>query len=138
MTLKQAFSFSTLLSLYSIHSSAQEIINDDPTLNKGKVEWQWRVSVGDVPFNKPITADFTVTNNSNQPLIIQDVRTGCHCTVTEFPKAPIEAGQTAHIKATFDAKTEGQFYKIITVTTNFDPEHLVALAMIGTVKPRHE
>ena len=121
---------------YAIQSSAQEIINDDPTLNRGKVEWQWRVSVGDVSFNTPITADFAVTNNSNQPLIIQDVRTSCHCTVAEYPKEPIEAGKTVHIKATFDAKTEGQFYKIITITTNFDPEHLVALAMMGTVKPK--
>ena len=136
MTLKHSLSFSICLSFYAIHSSAQVIINDDPTLNKGKVEWQWRVSVGDVPFNTPITADFAVTNNSNQPLIIQDVRTGCHCTVAEYPKEPIEAGKTVHIKATFDAKTEGQFYKIITITTNFDPEHLVALAMMGTVKPK--
>ena len=86
MTLKHALSFSICLSFYAIHSSAQEIINDDPTLNKGKVEWQWRVSVGDVSFNTPITADFAVTNNSTQPLIIQDVRTGCHCTVAEYPK----------------------------------------------------
>ena len=71
-------------------------------------------------------------------LIIKEVQTGCHCTVTDFPKDPIEAGQTVKIKATYDAKTEGQFYKIITVVTNFDPERLVALAMIGTVKSKQE
>jgi Protein of unknown function (DUF1573) len=124
--------------LYSIQSYAQIIANEDPTLNKGKVEWQWRASVGEVPFDKPVTAEFLVKNNSTQPLIIKEVNTGCHCTVSEFPKDPIEAGQTVKIKATYDAKTEGQFYKIITVVTNFDPERLVALAMIGTVKSKQE
>lgn len=131
-------SLSVLLSFYSIQTQSQIIANEDPTLNKGKVEWQWRATVGEVPFDKPVTAEFRLKNNSNQPLLIKDVHTGCHCTVTEFPKEPIEAGQTATIKATYDAKTEGQFYKIISVVTNFDPERLVALAMIGTVKSKHE
>lgn len=126
----------SLLFLYSVQSHSQVIANEDPTLNKGRVEWQWRVMLGEVPYNQPVTAEFWVKNNSNEPLIIKEVNTGCHCTVTNYPKEPIETGQSAVIKATYDAKTEGQFYKIITVVTNFDPERLVPLAMIGTVKSK--
>lgn len=120
--------------LYSI--SAQEIYNDDATFNKGKVEWQWRVTVGDIPYNKPVKAEFVVKNNSNQPLIIKDVQTACHCTIIDYPKEPIEEGKSATIIAIYDAKSEGPFFKIITVKTNFDPDHLVPLAMVGNVKSK--
>ena len=116
---------------------AQEIKLDDLTDNKGKVEWAWRVSVGEVPFDKPITAVFTLKNISSDTLCIQNVQTACHCTVPEYPHEPILPGQTAHIKATYDARSEGQFFKTISVSTNFDLYRIVTLAMLGTVRPKH-
>lgn len=138
MTIKQVqliiFFFFSLVS----YSFSQEIHHYDATFNKGKVEWQWRVSVGDIPYDKPVRAEFTIKNNSDQPLIITDVQTACHCTITDYPKDPIEAGKTATITAIYDAKSVGPFYKIITVKTNFDPDHLVPLAMLGNVKSKHK
>jgi hypothetical protein len=117
--------------------AAQDIIIEDATDNKGKVVWQWRVSVGDIAFDKPVTAEFIVKNTSDKPLIINDVVVGCHCTVVEFPKELIAPNEEVCIKATYDAKREGRFYKLIRVFTNFDPTRAVMLAMEGTVKARH-
>jgi hypothetical protein len=112
---------------------AQDIIIEDPTLNKGKVVWQWRADIGQVKFNEPTTAVFVVENISNEPLIIMDVQAGCRCTVADFTKTEIPSGGKGYIKARYDAKQEGRFYKILTVTTNFDKEHAVVLAMEGKV-----
>jgi Protein of unknown function (DUF1573) len=110
---------------------------DDLTDNNGKVEWTWRVSVGEVPFEKPFTAVFSLKNISSDTLIIQNVQAACHCTVPEYPHEPILPGQTAYIKATYDAGSEGQFFKTISVSTNFDLYRTVTLAMTGTVKAKH-
>ncbi len=131
--------FFLLISLFisQVQLAAQDIIIEDATDNKGKVAWQWRVSVGDIAFDKPITAEFKIKNTSDKPLVINDVAVGCHCTVVEFPKEPIEPNMEVCIKATYDAKREGRFYKLIRVFTNFDPTRAVMLAMEGTVKARH-
>jgi hypothetical protein len=126
-----------LLLTMPIKALSQEIKLDDLTDNNGKVEWAWRVSVGEVPFDKPVTAVFTIKNISSDTLIIQNVQTACHCTVPEYPHEPILPGQTAYIKATYDARSEGQFFKTVSVSTNFDLYRIVTLAMLGTVKPKH-
>jgi hypothetical protein len=116
---------------------AQDIRNDDLTDNNGKVEWLWRVNVGETPFGKSVTAVFSVKNVSTDSLILQDVQVGCHCTVAEYPKEPIPPGQTVYIKATYDARSEGQFFKTINVSTNFDLYRVVTLSMSGIVKAKH-
>jgi hypothetical protein len=131
--------FCFFLSFLTMHikALAQEVKLDDITDNKDKVEWTWRVSVGEVPFDKPVIAVFKIKNISSDTLIIQNVQAGCHCTVPEYPHESILPGQTAYIKATYDARSEGQFFKTISVSTNFDLYHIVTLAMLGTVKPKH-
>jgi Protein of unknown function (DUF1573) len=137
MAISRAF-FTILLGLLCpLSIFAQDIVMTDQTDNKGKVEWEWRVSLGDVSYNKPITAEFSIKNTSDIELIIKDVVTGCHCTVIEMPKEPIKPGASAILKATYDAKREGRFYKLIRVLTNFDENQYVTLAMEGTVKARH-
>ena len=68
----------------------------------------------------------------------KEVRAGCHCTVADFPREPIAPGNSIVIKATYDALSEGQFFKILTVSTNFDADHLVTLGMTGTVVAKHK
>ena len=133
------FVFYTLASILLVPARllAQDIKIEDLTDNKGKVEWTWRVSVGEVPFDKPVTARFDLKNISSDTLLIKDVQAGCHCTIAEFPKDPIAPGQTATLKATYDAHNEGQFFKTISVLTNFDLHHLVTLSFLGTVKAKH-
>lgn len=112
---------------------AQEIIIEDPTKNKGKVEWQWRANVGNIPQNIPVTATFKIKNISNEPLQLLEVKATCKCTVVDFSSEPIPSGKFGFIKAEYDAKAEGGFNKMIIVTTNFDAEHPVALSLEGNV-----
>ncbi len=133
MKWKPFFMVLGLLVANGISSTAQNIIIEDPTANKGKVEWQWRIEVGKTTFDNPITGKFVIKNISNQPLILKSVESGCHCTVTEYTQDPILPNQYGTIKATFDAKKVGRFYKNVFVTTNFDEKQMVTLAMEGEV-----
>lgn len=108
----------------------------DGTLNAGKVEWQRNINVGEIPYDVPVIREFEVKNVSNEPLLLVNVKAGCHCTIIEYPHDPIPPGETTHIKAIYDAKKEGDFYKVISVTTNFDPNQAVVLALTGKVLPQ--
>ena len=73
---------------------------------------------GKVPQGKPVYHIFEITNNSNQPLKLDNVTASCGCTTPEWSKEPIAPGATAKIKVGFNAAAEGAFEKYITVQYN--------------------
>ncbi len=54
---------------------------------------------------------FTFLNNGNTPLTIENVRTTCGCTASEWPIHPIMPGDTGQIKINYDASKKGAFEK---------------------------
>ena len=116
---------------------AQGMNATDPTKNAGNVEWRARrIDLGEVAFEVPVVREYVVKNISKEPLTLLTVKSGCHCTTVNWNQNPVAPGDSTTIKATFDASKEGPFYKIITVTTSFDPENPVALTLVGTVLPK--
>lgn len=113
---------------------AQGIKAVDDSQNAGKVEWLNRSeNVGKVPFGVPVTREFKMKNVSRENLILLSVRSGCYCTTVEWSQEPIPPGGTGVFKVTFDAQKEGDFYKIVMVSTNFDSNQTVPFALIGKV-----
>jgi hypothetical protein len=62
--------------------------------------------------------EFTFTNTGKEPLIISRAKGSCGCTVPEWPKEPIMAGENGVIKVNYDEKRVGSFNKSITITSN--------------------
>lgn len=126
--------FCCIAFLASTRVSAQGLRNIDNTANAGKVEWGDRqAKLGQIPQGVPVTREFTVTNISKEDLKILSVHPGCHCTAADFSQEPVKPGKTTIIRLTFDAQIPGDFYKIVSVKTNFDPDNAVALVLIGKV-----
>ncbi len=120
-------------------SSAQKLSAVDNSQNAGKVEWLNRqADFGKIPFGVPVTREFKVKNISRENLIILQVRTTCSCTSVMWSQEPIPPGQTGAIIATFDAQREGDFYKVLAVSTNFDPAQSVPFALMGKVDKKLE
>lgn len=80
-----------------------------------------RTDLGDIVWNSPKTAEFTITNSGSDPLEIQKVLASCDCLVPSFPQNPIAPGSTATIGIGFKAETLGHFTKRIAVYTNSSP-----------------
>lgn len=116
--------------------TAQHVNTDDTSQNAGKVEWSPRMIELDstVAYGVPVTRDFVVKNWSKEDLIITKVRTGCVCTTADYTQTPIPPNKGGIVRITYDAQKEGDFYRVITVTTNFDPAQPVALILKGTVE----
>lgn len=73
---------------------------------------------GTIEQNKPVTANFKFTNESNIPMIISNARGSCGCTGVKFPTEPIAPGEASEISATFNAAAVGDFHKTVTVNAN--------------------
>lgn len=70
---------------------------------------------GDIQQHRPATHDFVIHNSSDEPFLIDNVRTTCGCTAPDWTYDPIEPGSYSTIKVTFDAKKIGYFKKKVKV-----------------------
>lgn len=73
------------------------------------------INLGKIKQGIPTKGVFTVTNISNQALIIEQANPTCGCTISDYTKEPIAAGKTGVINATFNAASVGHFDKHLTV-----------------------
>jgi len=76
------------------------------------------VDYGDVNYGGDGTREFKFTNTGTEPLVITNAKGSCGCTVPEWPKEPIRAGETGIIKIKYDTKRAGSISKTVTITTN--------------------
>ena len=73
---------------------------------------------GTIPQGTPASYEFEFSNAGDSPIIINNVKPSCGCSVAEFPKTPIKPGTTGTIKVTYNAAVKGPFTKQFTVLSN--------------------
>ena len=73
---------------------------------------------GKIPQGKPVAHEFEFTNTGDEPLLLIKVKASCGCTTPSYPREPIAPGESAKIKAVYNAASAGRFQKSVTVTTN--------------------
>jgi hypothetical protein len=87
---------------------------------------------GMVEYEKPVTAVFTLTNESQRAMRITDVETSCGCTGAEYPQTEIAAGQQFTVKLTYDSRMLGHFHKSALLQSNVSDKPML-LTMKGVV-----
>ena len=101
--------------------------------NAPKAKWDKTVNdFGEIEQGIPKEAEFKLTNEGKEPLLIQTAKAGCGCTNLKYSQEPVLPGKSTIIAATYNAAAMGAFTKSITVTTNADPNP-VMLMIKGTV-----
>jgi len=69
------------------------------------------------------TKVFEFTNTGTEPLIIENAKGSCGCTVPEYPKEPIPPGEQGEIKVVYKpGKQKNAQSKNVTITANTLPE----------------
>ena len=87
--------------------------------------------VGQVLYNHPVKASFSLKNKGLRTLKISEVRTSCGCTTVNYPTS-VGMGKEFKIEAVYDAKTLGHFHKQLAVYSNASKEPLL-LTLQGVV-----
>ncbi|MDR3217864.1 MAG: DUF1573 domain-containing protein [Dysgonamonadaceae bacterium] len=73
-----------------------------------------------------LDAVFTVTNNTQAPIVLTNVVPSCGCTAATYTKEPIEPGKKGHVVATFNPNGRpGPFDKTVAINTSGNPERIV-------------
>ena len=65
-----------------------------------------------------VTHVFTIKNEGNIPLTINNATASCGCTKPEYTEAPIAPGKTGELKVTYSPSGSGPVTKTISVYSN--------------------
>lgn len=77
---------------------------------------------GNVTQDSENTKIFSFTNTGSEPLIIENAKGSCGCTVPKYPKEPIAPGATGEIEVVYKpGKQQNKQTKTVTITANTDP-----------------
>jgi hypothetical protein len=116
--------------LFACNQTDSKATKGEPTTNNAiadssnftAIQWLDSTSqnIGKVKKGQIAEITWRFKNIGNKPLIIQDVRPGCGCTVADKPEEPIAPGAESVIKGKFDSnnQTEGPHDKMISVLAN--------------------
>ncbi|MEL6274103.1 MAG: DUF1573 domain-containing protein [Bacteroidota bacterium] len=78
-----------------------------------KVEWLSSTThdFGDIIRNEPVVHEFKYRNLTAAPLIIDNVRTSCGCTTSEWQESPVAPDSIGILRVEYDARSSGFFRK---------------------------
>lgn len=116
--------FLLLLPIISIaqNQGADEMMTADEFVEEEIKDIEWQTTkfhdIGEINQNNPATVEYKFKNLSDEPIVIIKVKSSCSCSVSEYTKAPIMKGEEGIIKATYDAKAEGPFFKTFMLLTS--------------------
>lgn len=134
--------------LVALNIQAQEIIKDNKTDANSLEEMvggpimsleSTVVDYGTIEQNGEPLRKVVFTNVGDAPLVIQNARGSCGCTVPTWPKKPILPGETGEIEIRYATNRIGQFSKTVTLTTNETSGEARVIRVQGKVnKPEPE
>lgn len=85
--------------------------------------------------NGKVSCQMRLVNTGTEPLLIVKAQAGCGCTAIDYPETPIEPGDTAAIRITYNPSGRpGQFTKQALIFTNTTPKRTI-LEISGNVIP---
>ena len=73
---------------------------------------------GEIEQNSEARCSFIFTNSGKTPLIVQNFKTSCGCTVPQWSTKPIKPRKNGEIEINYDTSHPGMFSKTITVFYN--------------------
>jgi hypothetical protein len=80
-----------------------------------------------------VAYSFRFANEGNSPLVISAVRSGCGCTVGDYPKDPVKPGETGKIDVVFNSAGRNGFQSESVRVLNNSSESALTLRITAEV-----
>jgi hypothetical protein len=127
--MKKLFAIITMMFLAALTIQAQ----DKPATPKDSIVFAATThDYGTIVQSSDGSCIFAFTNKGKAPIVLNDVKASCGCTVPEWTRTPVAPGEKGSIKVTYNTNNVGAFTKSITVNSNAINSPLV-LIIKGTV-----
>ncbi|MTB51364.1 DUF1573 domain-containing protein [Lewinella sp. W8] len=110
-------SISTLLLMLIGLAPASSPPNFPPPGSENPVEWlgETTVDMGDLLHHQEGIHVFKFRNQTEEALLIDNIRVGCGCTAADWADKPVAPGEVGEIKVNYDAARVGYFRKYVKV-----------------------
>lgn len=72
-----------------------------------------------------VSHTFKFKNAGTAPLIINEAKASCGCTVPEYPKGPVAPGEEGEIVVKYNGSGRGEIHKTVNITANTEPSQIV-------------
>lgn len=90
---------------------------------------------GKIISGERVAYGFKFTNTGEAPLLIEGVRSGCGCTVGDYPKEPLMPGETGRIDVVFNSSgRNGNQTETVRVLTNADQRPIQLKIMAEAIR----
>jgi hypothetical protein len=92
---------------------------------------------GEIKYGGNGSCDFIFKNTGKSPLVVDNVKSTCGCTVPEWTKEPVPSSGTGKIRVMYDTHRVGAFSKTLIVSSNASNSP-IRLFIKGKVLPYEE
>lgn len=121
--------------IFGCSNEANNTTGKESSLNNGSgkesvIEFETAVNdLGTIREGEQVAAWFTYKNRGSRPLVIQDIKAGCGCTVPQWNDQPLGAGESEMIKIIFNSagKKGVQNIRISVLSNARNPKEIVYL-----------
>ncbi len=129
----------SLFMMFVAATASSALYAQTSTQSGAQIEFSKEVhDYGTIKYGADGTCTFEFKNTGNSPLIIQNAKGSCGCTVPEWPKEPIAPGAKGTITVRYDTKRPGAINKSVTIQSNAVNEPTATLRIKGNVLPQPE
>jgi hypothetical protein len=126
--MKKFFVLISLFAIYFTWSCSQTSQSAEGKQTGAEIKFETKEhDYGLIPQGGDGTYDFVFENIGKEPLILNNVRSSCGCTVPEWPKEPVAKGEKGIIKVRYNTRITGNFTKSITVYSNASEQPIVLI-----------
>jgi len=127
--MKRYFILTTLVCM-SFMGYSQEVQTSTGALVQFDKEYH---NYGEIMPGSDGTCSFTVINIGNEPLLLENCKGSCGCTIPFCQKAPIMPGDSTKVDVKYDTNRIGPINKSITIMSNAVNEPVKVLRIMGSV-----
>ncbi len=128
------FALALIIAVVSITDMFSQNSKEDK--NKPEITFKKYVhDFGNIIEGSDGSCEFEFTNTGKSPLILNNVKSSCGCTVPRWTKDPVPKKEKGVIKVKYNTKRIGSFQKTITVYSNAKTS-IVRLTIKGKVEKK--
>ena len=120
-----------LLPVFALAQS--EIIADNERYAVAKFD-KLSHDFGEIGKGEEAVAIFTITNQGQAPLVIENVKVSCGCTVAKWNNEPVMPQDATQIKVSYNSNIVGEIKRSVVVKTNDRKQKRTLLLITGEVK----
>lgn len=128
------FALICLFATLAFAAGAQNEVKTEVPANGAKIRFEeLEHNYGTIQKGGNGECEFKFWNDGNEPLILQNVKASCGCTLPSYTQKPVMPGQSGVITVKYNTNNVGGFSKTVTVTSNAVDNPRVQLRIRGNV-----